>query len=469
MNKEVCKNVFFVSLSLSSIKFQKKTFINRYCLEKAMKRDKKRLLASIGVIIGIVIVLLILAWAFGLFGGKRGISLAPGDCFCDSCDSCTRQLNDPLCKKVYLTRNITGSLSANPSCIYLKAKDLNKTFDCSGKTINVVAKNNGYGIRLDSIAYLNISNCKFNCLPPSEGKPEEVINAVIALLYGTFSVNLNNIEISNCNHSSAIQEMGIWIDRNVGSSQNREIGLSSIILKNYHSIGIQLRENSYVKLKDISACGGIGIPGNMDPPYDIDKYGTAIITSQSNVICNQSWGMNCSSKCPINMPGAIFVTSTAYTGNLGGIAGADAKCMARAQAGRLAGTWVALLSNSTLNMTDRTDRIQNMTYRKMDGKIIANNKADLFDGSLVINGQIDLDEFGRARAPSGWSRVWTGTSFDGKILAGRTEYCSNWQSNSTSASIAGRHGHYTQAGMQWISGGTMTCNNEYPLYCMRVS
>jgi hypothetical protein len=427
-----------------------------------MKRDKKRLFASIGVIIGIVIVLLILAWVFGLFGGKRGISLAPGDCFCDSCESCTDQLNDPLCKKVYLTRDITGSLSANLSCIYLRAKDLkNKTFDCSGKTINVVAKFNGYGIRLDSIAYLNISNCKFNCLPPSAGKPGDVINAVIALFYGTFSVNLNNIEISNCNHSSGIQEMGIWIDRNAGFSQNGEIGLSSIILKNYHSIGIQLRENSYVKLKDISACGGIGIPGYLDPPYDIDKYSTAIITSQSNVLCNKSWGMNCTFKCPISVPGAIFVTSTAYTGDLGGIAGADAKCMARAQAANLNGTWVALLSNSTLNMTDR---IPNMTYKRMDGKIIANNKADLFDGS--IQNEIDLTEFGIKKISSnGYKDVFTGSGYNGKSTGNN---CNNWVSQTIS--IRGTVGSYGSFSSRWLNNAANVCSIDYnSLYCMRVS
>jgi hypothetical protein len=315
------------------------------------------------------------------------------------------------------------------------------------------------------MSFYNVSNLTIrNCaLSFWAGNGIEIYNFIDEPGVRTSEVNLKNISFYNMESSSSC------ID--IGSSSQGVFELSSITIRNYTgnsrsfspvNSAIIIGGNSRVILRDISICKNT----RLNNSFDIMLLQTPQIITQSNVVCDKSFGMNCSSKCPINMPGTIFVTSTNYQGNLGGIAGADAKCMARAQAGGLTGNWVALLSNSTLNMTNR---IPNMTYKRMDGKIIANNKADLFDGSLVINGQIDLDEFGRARAPSGWSMVWTGTYFDGKILAGRTEYCSNWKSNSTSSSIAGRHGHYTQAGMQWISGGTMTCNNEYPLYCMRVN
>src|SRR5438045_3087614 len=46
-------------------------------------------------------------------------------------------------------------------------------------------------------------------------------------------------------------------------------------------------------------------------------------------------------------PKLVFVTSTAYVGNLGGLQGADMKCQARAAAGRLRGTFLAWLSGTT--------------------------------------------------------------------------------------------------------------------------
>ncbi len=49
----------------------------------------------------------------------------------------------------------------------------------------------------------------------------------------------------------------------------------------------------------------------------------------------------------------IFVTSTLYSGNLGGLSGADAKCLTAAQSVNLPGTWKAWLSSSTINAIDR--------------------------------------------------------------------------------------------------------------------
>lgn len=51
----------------------------------------------------------------------------------------------------------------------------------------------------------------------------------------------------------------------------------------------------------------------------------------------------------------IFLTSTVYDGNLGGLAGADGKCQARATAAGLGGTWKAILSTRTVDARDHVD------------------------------------------------------------------------------------------------------------------
>ena len=96
----------------------------------------------------------------------------------------------------------------------------------------------------------------------------------------------------------------------------------------------------------------------------------------------------------------VFVTSTSSNGDLGGLAGADATCNSLAQTAGLSGTYVAWLSTST---TDARDRIDDASYIRVDGTPIANNLADLIDGSL--QNAVLLDETGTTMAV----RVWTGT------------------------------------------------------------
>jgi hypothetical protein len=49
----------------------------------------------------------------------------------------------------------------------------------------------------------------------------------------------------------------------------------------------------------------------------------------------------------------VFITSTIYKGNLGGLSEGDAKCQARADAVGLGGTWKAILSTSTVPAKSR--------------------------------------------------------------------------------------------------------------------
>lgn len=73
----------------------------------------------------------------------------------------------------------------------------------------------------------------------------------------------------------------------------------------------------------------------------------------------------------------VFVTSTSQSGQLGGLSGADALCQTRANAGGLGSTWKAWLSTSSVNAKDR---VVDATYVRLDGVVVASNKADLTDG-----------------------------------------------------------------------------------------
>lgn len=167
---------------------------------------------------------------------------------------------------------------------------------------------------------------------------------------------------------------------------------------------------------------------------------------------------------PLGCQGAIacqrvvFVTSVEYTGDLGGVAGADAKCQARADASTVAGihgrtflAWVSTLATSpSTRMTHGT-----MPYVLGDGRAIASNWGDLTDGSL-ING-IDLDELGLRRADS----AWTATNSIGASYTGQS--CQDWTSSkpgdkAPSGNVGGNGGG-------WSASGDDSCDITDALYC----
>lgn len=111
----------------------------------------------------------------------------------------------------------------------------------------------------------------------------------------------------------------------------------------------------------------------------------------------------------------VFVTSTGYNGALGGLSGADAKCQERAAAAGLGGSWTAWLSSSTV---DAKDRVVDAEYRRLDGALVALDKADLLDGAIIDN--ITVNELGGNSYPN----VWTGTRADG---TGNGDFnCGDW-------------------------------------------
>ena len=80
----------------------------------------------------------------------------------------------------------------------------------------------------------------------------------------------------------------------------------------------------------------------------------------------------------------VFVTSTKHTGNLGGQAGADAICQSRASAAGLAGTFLAWISEGSIDEPRDRFTQSSASYRRVDGTTIASNWDDLIDGHLFL-------------------------------------------------------------------------------------
>jgi hypothetical protein len=170
----------------------------------------------------------------------------------------------------------------------------------------------------------------------------------------------------------------------------------------------------------------------------------------------------------------VFVTSTTYNGNLGGLAGADAICQARANAGGLSGTYKAWLSTST---TDAYCHIQGYDNAQLPNCGLASPPtaagpwvrthdgyafADTID-KLVNNGQvyaaIKYDQTGTLQAGEYY---FTGTAVNGRAT---TDNCSNW--TSASGSLGGTFGNTDGTTNDWTSFGTPLCNDTHHLLCMQ--
>lgn len=152
----------------------------------------------------------------------------------------------------------------------------------------------------------------------------------------------------------------------------------------------------------------------------------------------------------------VFVTSTTYNGNLGGLAGADAKCQARADTANLGGTWKAWLSDGTVSAASRLNH-SILPYKRLDGQIVASGWDDLVDGSLQ-NG-INVTEIGSSL----YQIVWTNSNFQGGLSASRW-HCNNWTSENSNMQI-GRTGAAGQKTFQWTDYYDNKCGQTAALYC----
>jgi hypothetical protein len=164
---------------------------------------------------------------------------------------------------------------------------------------------------------------------------------------------------------------------------------------------------------------------------------------------------------------SFFVTSqTSLTGNLGGIAGADATCQKLgAAAGHEGRSWRAYLSvdldpvNGNRPMHAR-DRIGTGPWYNANMQLIANNLTDLHARTGDVN--LFLDERGQ-RINGQWAGspapnqhdILTGSNADGTRMPGMT--CADWTSDSTNDRTM--VGHSDGMGPNMSTAGTLSSWN----------
>jgi hypothetical protein len=165
---------------------------------------------------------------------------------------------------------------------------------------------------------------------------------------------------------------------------------------------------------------------------------------------------------------SFFVSSaTSVTGNLGGLAGADALCQRLgASAGQASRTWRAYLSverdpSNGNQPTHARDRIGAGPWRNFNQVVVANNLAELHARSG--DAAVFVDETGKringqwAGSPSPVEHdILTGSNADGTLAAGMT--CADW--TSASDATAAQVGHSDGLGPAQSTAGSLSSWNS---------
>lgn len=172
----------------------------------------------------------------------------------------------------------------------------------------------------------------------------------------------------------------------------------------------------------------------------------------------------CSAECTKEFR-RVFVTSEVFTGNLGGIAGADQKCQTAAEKASLPGKYRAWISSPDGSPADQFTRSL-VPYQQIDETVIASDWEDLVDGTLLAG--IFLTELGGPPQKGATTScmldgafVWSNTKETGDAWPD-ADHCGGWSSTIGK----GFTGWAGQSDSSWTMACSADCIDQAALYCV---
>jgi hypothetical protein len=171
-------------------------------------------------------------------------------------------------------------------------------------------------------------------------------------------------------------------------------------------------------------------------------------------------------------PMRFFVTSETGTGNLGGVAGADARCQRLAQAAGAPAnrTWRAYVCTQGAGAVNARDRIGAGPWHNQKGVQIAANIADLHgdnerDRNYIIaetaldeRGNVVPGRIGRPEGQMNQHDIMTGCDSHGRAMMTQEDRtCRNWTSAMGGGMDHAMVGHHDRSG-----GNTTSWNSAHP-------
>jgi hypothetical protein len=160
----------------------------------------------------------------------------------------------------------------------------------------------------------------------------------------------------------------------------------------------------------------------------------------------------------------MFTTSAVYDGNLGGLAGGDAKCQALAVAQGLAGTYRAYLGATSVSAPSRFAGASGWT--RVDGSALVNAIGDF--GTVALPNPPSLDQAGNDLSVAAVLRVWTATAADTQYAG---QNCNNAGALPDWSTTAGKTntGVLNQTDANVLIGGSVyPCATPVRLYCFGI-
>ena len=149
----------------------------------------------------------------------------------------------------------------------------------------------------------------------------------------------------------------------------------------------------------------------------------------------------------------LFVTRKAYTGDLGGIRGANKKCNDQAEKFGIQGRWQALLSVDG-DAAESRIAVHNPIHNGA-GFTVVSDANSLWKSASGIGRPVLYGPNGEEAT----GKVWTATTAGGEHTG---PDCSDW----TSTSRTGVVGAPSQTGEAWMDSGTGECSEPHHLYCI---
>jgi hypothetical protein len=200
---------------------------------------------------------------------------------------------------------------------------------------------------------------------------------------------------------------------------------------------------------------------------------TAFDGSSSSLVVTLTASGTYSVSCPGPVK-LVFITSQGFTGNLGGLSGADTICQNLANNAHppLNGVFKAWLSDTVQSPSTRFTHY-NLPYVRVDGVPVATNWTALTQertNTENILNPIIVDENGTS---IGDAFVWTVTWRDGTPVLGPynpVDYCNNWTAGSPYPLYGPAAWATTQPNrvyVWWTFVNTQTCDTVNRLYCFQ--
>lgn len=224
------------------------------------------------------------------------------------------------------------------------------------------------------------------------------------------------------------------------------------------------RRNTQVSMTNLDGNDTYYCPDAYNPNVTCNECVGGMLSSQIDGIdrflqCPSFYLCNGVGACTLHAK-RVFISSSSYNGDLGGLTGADQSCQAVADSSVLSGTWKAWLSDSVTNVNDRFTH-SNYPYILIDE---TTKIADDWTG-LTTSGLLSMINTNEKNKTVSSVSVWTNTNSDGLNIFNDPNYiCNDWSTkNSKILANFGINNLYTTS--QWSNFDSATCNTRKRLYC----